>query len=105
VAKDYVEFRNGSYYIVGSRVSLSSIVHAYLRGEEAEEIAASFPAVSAEDVYGAIAYYLAHQATIDQAMEEETAEIGRLRDEARGENPAFYARLAAARRNRTKPAA
>jgi hypothetical protein len=33
VAKDYVEQRSGAYLIAGTRVSLDSVVHAFLRGE------------------------------------------------------------------------
>ena len=30
---EYVEQRNGGYYVAGIRVSLDSVVYAYLRGE------------------------------------------------------------------------
>lgn len=54
----YVDFREGGYWVAGSRVSLDSIVYAFLQGDTAESIAQSFPAISLESVYGAIAYYL-----------------------------------------------
>ena len=46
MAKDYVEQLNGGYYIANTRVSLDSVVYAYLRGESPEGIAESFPALS-----------------------------------------------------------
>jgi len=60
--KEYVDARDGGYYIAGTRVSLDSVVYAFLRGESGEEIADSFPALNPELVYGAIAYYLANRA-------------------------------------------
>ena len=42
VAKEYVEQREGGYYILGSRVSLDSVVYGFLRGESPEGIADSF---------------------------------------------------------------
>jgi uncharacterized protein (DUF433 family) len=105
MAKEYVDLRDGGYYIAGSRVSLESIVYAYLRGEEADEIAASFPAVTLEEIFGAIAFYLANRPSIDEYLQRQKAEFARLRDEARRESPSLYARLDAARRNTPKPAA
>jgi len=53
MAKEYVEQREGGYYILGSRVSLDSVAYAFLRGESPEGIADSFPALSLEQVFGA----------------------------------------------------
>ena len=65
MAKEYIEERGGSYYIAGTRVSLDSIVHAFRRGESPETICQNFELLRLEEVYGAIAYYLANQAGID----------------------------------------
>jgi len=104
VAKEYVEVRDGGYRLAGSRVSLDSIVYGYLRGESAESIAESFPAVTLELVYGAIAYYLANRAEIDEYLRAQSEEYERLRKEARAARPAFYAKLEAARRSSQRPA-
>jgi len=61
MAKEYVEQREGGYYVLGSRVSLDSVVYAFLRGESPEGIADSFPALSLEQVFLAVLFYLAHQ--------------------------------------------
>ena len=45
MAKDYIEQRNGGYFIAGTRVSLDSLVYAFLRGESPEGIAELFPAL------------------------------------------------------------
>lgn len=98
MASEYVEQRNGGYYIMGTRVSLDSVVYAFLRGESPEGIAESFPALSLEQVYGATAFYLANRHAIDAYLEEGKAEFARLREEARRKHPSLYAKLDAARR-------
>ena len=65
MAKDYIEQRDGNYYVAGTRVSLDSIVHAFRRGESPETICQNFEVLHLEEVYGAIAYYLANQSAID----------------------------------------
>jgi uncharacterized protein (DUF433 family) len=68
MAKDYIEQRDDSYYIAGTRVSLDSIVHAFRRGESPETIRQNFELLRLEEVYGAITYYLANQAEVDAYM-------------------------------------
>ena len=65
MVKEYVERRDGNYYVAGTRVSLDSLVHAFRRGESPETIRQNFELLRLEEVYGAIAYYLANQAEID----------------------------------------
>ena len=66
--KEYIEQRDGNYYIAGTRISLDSIVHAFRRGESPETICQNFELLSLEEVYGAIAYYLANQADFDSYL-------------------------------------
>ena len=77
--REYVEQRDGGYWITGSRVSLDSIVYAFLRGASPEGIAHSFPLITLEDVYGAITFYLAHQAEIDAYLRQGESEFDALR--------------------------
>jgi uncharacterized protein (DUF433 family) len=74
-----VEQRESSYFIQGSRVSLDSVVRGFLNGDSAESIRDNFPTLSLEQVYGAIAYYLGHQAEIDVYLRtgQEAFEEGR----------------------------
>jgi uncharacterized protein (DUF433 family) len=65
MARDYIEDRDGNYYVAGTRISLDSIVHAFRRGESPETISQNFELLGLEEVYGAIAYYLANQTGID----------------------------------------
>ena len=94
---EYVEQGNASYSVTGTRVSLDSIVYAFLRGESAESIAESFPALSLEQVYGAIAYYLAHRAAIDTYLDQGRADFKRMREQARREHPLLHSKLEAAK--------
>jgi uncharacterized protein (DUF433 family) len=101
----YVEQRDGGYYLSGTRISLDSVVYAFLRGESPEGIVESFPVLGLEQAYGAIAFYLAHQETIDAYLQEGRAEFERMREEARRKHPALYAKLKAARRSLAAPRA
>jgi uncharacterized protein (DUF433 family) len=40
---DYVEQRDGGYYVTGARVSLDSIVYAFKEGQSPEAIQEDFP--------------------------------------------------------------
>jgi hypothetical protein len=63
----------------------------------------SYPAASLEQVFGAIAFYLANRASIDDYLREGSAEFAQLRAEARRRNPALYAKLEAARQATQPP--
>jgi uncharacterized protein (DUF433 family) len=103
MATEYVEQRDGGYYIVGSRVSLDSVAYAFLRGESPEGIAESFPALSLEQVFGAIAFCLANRDAIDAYLRDGRAEFARMRDEARLKHPTLYAKLEAAKEGVRSP--
>lgn len=96
----YVSLREGAYWVTGTRVSLDSIVYQFREGQTAEGIAADFPVLSLEQVYGAIAYYLGHREEIDAYLREGEAQFEREREEERRADPEFYRRLAAARLHR-----
>ena len=65
MAKDYVEERDGGYYVTGSRVSLGSVVECFNEGLSPEAIAVEFETLTLAEVFGAIAYYLENQPAID----------------------------------------
>jgi uncharacterized protein (DUF433 family) len=79
MAREYIEQREGGFYLTGSRVSLESVVTLFRDGSSPEAIVDEFPTLSLEQVYGAITFYLAHQAKIDAYL----ADTGRLWQEAR----------------------
>ncbi|BCL36785.1 DUF433 domain-containing protein [Nostoc sp. MS1] len=53
LVEKYIEQRNQGYWIKGSRISLDSVVYAFLNGDSPESIVQNFPLLSLEKVYGA----------------------------------------------------
>lgn len=90
----YVERRDGGYWVAGTRVLLESVVHPFREGQTAEAIAEDLPALRLEQVYGAIAFYLAHRSEIDSYLNQAQAEYDAARRASRSADPAFYEKLA-----------
>jgi uncharacterized protein (DUF433 family) len=105
MVKEYIEDRDGGYFIKDTRVSLDSVVYAFLRGESPEGIAESFPALSLEQIFGALAFYMANRENVDRYLSEGRQEFATLREQARQENPALYAKLTEARKLTHTPGA
>ena len=74
---EYVEQRNGGFYVAGTRVSLDSIVYSFKAGDSPETIRQNFSSLTLEQVYGAIAFYLAHEQEVDSNVREGEEEIQR----------------------------
>ena len=98
--KQYVEQREGVYWVATTRVSLDSIVYAFLAGQTAESIAQSFPVLTLEQVYGAITFYLANRSDIDAYLRREEAEFETLRQTWCAQDAMFHQKMADARRQR-----
>lgn len=98
MSKQYVEQRDGGYRVAGTSISLDSIVYSFLDGQTAEGIAQAFPLLTLEQVYGALAFYLANQSDIDAYLQQARADFESLRQAARDDDPMFYQKLADARR-------
>lgn len=103
--KQYIKERNGGYFIEGTRVSLDSVVYAFLRGESPEGIAESLPALGLEQIFGALAYYMAHREVVDRYLSQGREEFELLRQQARRCHPALYAKLTEARHKSQTPSA
>ena len=89
----YVEERQNGYWVSGTRVSLDSVVHEFLKGDSPESIAKSFPALSLEQVYGAITFYLGRREEIDNYLACEHEEFEAMRRRSRNDNPLLYEKL------------
>ncbi|HMD84023.1 MAG TPA: DUF433 domain-containing protein [Terriglobia bacterium] len=70
MAKDYVKNEDGVYRIGESRVSLDSLVYLFREGMSAESMVESYPALSLEQVHGALAFYLSRQHEVDTYLAE-----------------------------------
>jgi uncharacterized protein (DUF433 family) len=89
--EEYVEQREGAYYVAGTRISLDSIVHPFKNGASPEGLLRSFPLIgSLEKVYGAITFYLANK----EAVEAYLAEQERLSEELASKQPPLPESLA-----------
>lgn len=99
---EYIEQRNGGYYVAGTRISLDSVVCAFNRGESPEGIQESFPLLKLSQIYGAIAFYLDHQAEIDRYLEDSEREFTANCTPLSVENPELWARLERAKARMTE---
>ena len=103
MSKEYVEKVGEAYRITSTRVSLDSIVYCFWNGDSPESIAQSFPTLTLEQVFGAIAYYLDHQDEIDQYIKQGEADYEAKREAARKADPMFYQKMAERRRQMKTP--
>jgi len=88
--KPYIEVCRGAYRIASTRISLDSVVYAFRQGRSPEAIQQSFPLLTLEQIYGAITYYLAHQAEMDAYLEAGETEYEAARQRQRAAQPEFY---------------
>ncbi|MEH2332547.1 DUF433 domain-containing protein [Nostoc sp.] len=93
LTKQYIEQRGEGYWLVETRISLDSIVYAFLNGESPESITQNFPLLSLEQVYGAIAFYLANRELVDAYLKESQAKFEKLQQSFREKNPLLYQKL------------
>jgi uncharacterized protein (DUF433 family) len=95
--KEYVKKVEGAYRVGETRVSLDSLVYLFREGMSAESMVDSYPALTLEQVHGALAFYLANQQDIDTYLVEgqRTAELQH--KESRQTNAELIAKLQRAR--------
>jgi uncharacterized protein (DUF433 family) len=65
MAKEYIEERNGGYYVAGTRVSLDSVVQCFNEGLSPEAILGEFETLTLTQVFGAITFYLENQSAVE----------------------------------------
>jgi uncharacterized protein (DUF433 family) len=99
----YIEERDGGYYVAGTRISLDSVVYSFERRNSPEAIQQEFPLLRLPQIYGAIAFYLDHQAAIrdyldakERAVEESSIPLAHA-------NPELWARFERSRQALSKP--
>lgn len=91
---NYIVRQDGGYRIRGTRVSLNSVVYRFLEGLSPESIRDDcFPVLTLEQVYGAIAFYLAYHAEVDSYLRQADAEFEDFRWRVCDEQPEAHRRL------------
>ncbi|PSB36032.1 hypothetical protein C7B69_05070 [filamentous cyanobacterium Phorm 46] len=100
--KTYIEYRNDAYWVEGTRISLDSIAYAFQQGLSPESIVQSFPLLTLEQVYGAIAFYLANRAEIEAYLVAESDAFDAMPQPLQTSDPALYNKLMAAKASRQK---
>lgn len=90
---EYIEQRHGGYYVAGTRVSLDSVVYSFNEGQSPEAIQEDFPSLKRAQIYGAIAFYLDHQAEIDKHLEETEREFEGKAVPLEQANPTLWAKI------------
>lgn len=71
---EYVEIRNGGYYVAGTRIGLDTVYYSVQRGRSAEATFEAFPlAGSLAKVRGAIAFIQAHPEEVQEYLETQEA--------------------------------
>ena len=94
----YVEIRNGGYYVAGSRVSLASIVYEYRDGVVAGTIRQNFPTLSLEQIHGATAFYLEHPEEVEGYLRDLQEKWDELEGAAKPASPELQHRIEEARK-------
>lgn len=85
-------------YVVGdSRVSLDSLVYLFREGMSVESMVESYPALTLEQVHGALAFYLANQDEVDRYLAEGQRIAAAEHAESRQANAEFIAKIRRAR--------
>ena len=103
MVSEHVEQREGVYYVPGTRISLDSIVYAFREGCSPESIREDFEGLTLANVYGAIAFYLDHQADIDAYLVQRKEQWAELERQGTPASRDLQARVERARRSVSLP--
>lgn len=89
------ETSDGNVRVIGSRVTLHTIVGRFQVGDTPEDIQDGFPTLTLEQINAIIGWYLNHQAEVDEYIREVDEEGEKLRRElqSRPESIAFRERM------------
>lgn len=99
VTKPYVEFKEQGYRVIGTRISLDSIVYAFRKGLTPESIAQAYPLLNLEKVYGAITFYLANRSDIDAYLISEEQAFEAMPQPLQIDAPSLHQKLLTARQS------
>ena len=95
--KEYVRIVDGAYRVGDTRVSLDSLVYLFREGMSAESMVECYPALTLEQVLGALAFYLANQREIDAYLADGQRAADSQHQQSRQTNAELIAKLQRAR--------
>ena len=72
---------NSVVRVGNTRVTLDSVITAFLEGATAEEIAQQYPSLDLADVYAVIGYYLHHRSDIDSYFDQRKQSANKVRQQ------------------------
>jgi len=93
MTSEYIEQRNGGYYVAGTRVPLDSVVYSFERGNSPEAIQKEYPLLTLPQIYGSIAFYLDHQEHVRSYLEAKEHHIEASSIPLAEANPELWSRL------------
>lgn len=73
---------DGVLRVVGTRVTLDTIVDAFRGGATAEEIVQQYPSLDLADVFTLFGYYLRHREAVDEYLNQRRLLADEVRQEA-----------------------
>ena len=77
----YVEIRNGAYYVAGTRIGLDIVIRDFREGRTPEEIyKAYFSTAPLSRIYGAITFILEHPEAVEEYLRDQERRWKELRE-------------------------
>lgn len=72
---------DGVIRVARTRVTLDTVVQAYLDGATAEEISQQYSSLNLADIYATIGYFLRHSADVESYLQKQQEQAGIVRKE------------------------
>lgn len=95
--KEYVSKVEGAYRVGATRISLDSLVYLFREGMSAESMVECYPALTLEQIHGALAFYLGNQHEIDAYLAEGQRTAESQHEQSKNTNAELISKLQRAR--------
>ncbi len=90
---------DGTARVIGSRITLDTLVGAFKNGATEGQIKDSFPSLDLTDIHGVVSYYLEHPSEVEEYLKDrrEEADAVRREIESAQDSSEFRAQIGARR--------